>query len=310
MMNIDQQLTIVLPCYNEAENIPKFFPELLPFAQKHNFKVIAVNDGSKDETLELLRRFEKDHPCLKVLSHKINRGYGGAIKTGLYAVDTEFAITIDADGQHRLQDVLNCFDHIRESNADLVVGARQNNQSGAYRTLGKRLIRAFASSLLKLPVQDLNSGMKCYRMSATVEYLELCPDTMAFSDVILLLMVNDRQLVVEIPILVEARLSGVSTIGTSTALVTCAEILNLAVLLRPMTTFFRMGVCFLFAGICWSTFTYCKSTILSSAAVMLIIFGFFCFALGLLGEQLCHIRKHLAAVNSGKKQLSRDKKNE
>ncbi len=291
---MDKQLTIVLPCYNEAGNIPQFFPELLAFAEKHNFKVIAVNDGSKDETLKLLQQFAEKYSSLKVLSHKINRGYGGAIKTGLFAVDTTYAITIDADGQHRLQDVLSCFQCIKDNNADLVVGARQNNQSGMYRTLGKRVIRAFAASLLKLPVQDLNSGMKCYRMSETVEYLELCPDTMAFSDVILLLMVNDRRLVIETPIQVEARTAGASTIGTSTALVTIAEILNLAVLLRPMTTFFRLSGFFLFAGIGWSTFTYCKSGILSSAAVMLMIFGFFCFALGLLAEQLCQIRKRLA----------------
>ena len=291
---MNEQLTIVLPCYNEQENIPQFFPHLLTFAEENHFKVIAVNDGSKDETLKLLRQFEEKFSCLQVLSHKINRGYGGAIKTGLFAVSTSFAITIDADGQHRLQDVLSCFECIKKYDADLVVGARQNNQSGMYRTLGKRMIHAFASSLLKLPVQDLNSGMKCYRMRETIDYLELCPDTMAFSDVILLLMVNNRQLVIETPIQVEARTAGESTIGTSTALVTVAEILNLAVLLRPMTTFFRLGGIFLLVGICWSTFTYCKSEIISSAAVMLMIFGFFCFALGLLGEQLCCIRKNLA----------------
>ena len=46
-----EQLTIVLPCYNEQENIPRFFPELLPFAEEHHFKVIAVNDGSQDENV-------------------------------------------------------------------------------------------------------------------------------------------------------------------------------------------------------------------------------------------------------------------
>ena len=111
---MDEQLTIVLPCYNEQENIPRFFSELLPFAEEHNFKVIAVNDGSKDETLKLLLQFEEKFSCLRVLSHKINRGYGGAIKTGLFAVDTGFAITIDADGQHCLQDILSCFECIKK----------------------------------------------------------------------------------------------------------------------------------------------------------------------------------------------------
>ena len=294
MMNMDEQLTIVLPCYNEQENIPEFFPCLLEFAEEHHFKVIAVNDGSKDDTLNLLRQFEEKFSCLQVLSHKINRGYGGALKTGLYAVATSFAITIDADGQHRLQDVLSCFDCIKKHDADLVVGARQNNQSGMYRTLGKVMIRMFAASLLKLPVQDLNSGMKCYRMSEAVDYLELCPDTMAFSDVILLLMANDRKFVMETPIEVLARTAGKSTIGLNSAINTFSEILNLAVLLRPMTTFFRIGLLFVLLGMGWGVFTYIRSFTITSICVMLMIFGAVCFALGLIGEQLTKIRKMIS----------------
>ena len=291
---MQEKLTIVLPCYNEAENIPDFFPGLLSFAEQKKFKVIAVNDGSVDKSPELLQGFAEKYPFFTVLSHKRNRGYGGALKTGLNAVDTEFAITIDADGQHRLEDVEKCLACIQETGADLVVGARQNNSSGTYRTIGKYLIRLFASSLLELPIKDLNSGMKCYRMCETKWYLELCPDTMAFSDVILLLMVNDRKLVVETPIEIVPRTAGESTIGTKTALDTIAEILHLSILLRPMTTFSRLGIMFLLLGTAWSIFTYLNSKTLSSAAVMLIIFAFFCFVLGLLGEQLAQIRRHLA----------------
>ena len=275
-----KKLTIVLPCYNEQENIPRFFPELLSFAEKNNFNVIAVNDGSTDETLSILQQFKTKHPnIMEVLSH---------------AVDTPFAITIDADGQHRLDELMKCFECIEKNNADMVVGARQNNESGRYRTLGKWMIRAFATSLLKLPVQDLNSGMKCYRMSETRSYLELCPDTMAFSDVILLLMVNDRKLVLETPIFIEARTAGKSTIGTRTALVTVTEILNLAVLLRPLTTFLRLGIFFVLLGVIWGTFIYMHSTVITSSAVMFIVLGMLSFMLGLLCEQLSKIRKLLA----------------
>lgn len=286
-------MTIIVPCYNEEDNIPLFFPTLLSFAQAHNYNIIVVNDGSRDETAQTLSVF-KEYPQLTILNHKCNRGYGAAIKTGLKATTTQFAITIDSDGQHRLEDVEKCFSKIQETDADLVVGSRQNNASGNYRTFGKWLIRAFANSLLDLPIKDLNSGMKCYRMSETKRYLDLCPDTMAFSDVILLLMINDKKLVSETPIEIAPRTAGKSTIGTKTALVTIAEILNLAILLRPMTTFFRLGLIFMFLGLAWSTFTYIHSTMISSAAVMLVIFGLFCFVLGLLGEQLCQIRRSIA----------------
>lgn len=291
---MQELLTIVLPCYNEAENIPSFFPELLTFAQKNNFLVIAVNDGSSDGTAELLAEFANKYPCFTVVTHKLNCGYGAALKTGLLTVKTGFAITIDADGQHRLSDVVKCFECMQDTNADMIVGSRQNNQSGTCRTLGKILIKLFAKSLLKLPVKDLNSGMKCYRMSEAREYLSLCPDTMAFSDVVLLLMANDRKLVLETPIEVLARTTGKSTIGLKSAINTFSEILNLAVLLRPMTTFFRAGLIFVLLGFGWGIFTYVRSTTITPAGVMMIVFGFMCFALGLIGEQLTKIRKMLA----------------
>ena len=298
---MNPNLTIVIPCYNEEENIPVFFPELQKFVKEHGFQVIAVNDGSKDNTLQELQKFA-DNEYIKVVSHKCNRGYGGAIKTGLRAVETDFAITIDSDGQHRLEDVLKCYKHIQESNADMVVGARQNNESGGYRTLGKWVIRKFASSLLELPVKDLNSGMKCYRMSETLDYLDLCPDTMAYSDCILLLMVNDRKLVTEIPIEISPRTAGKSTIGTKTAIITLAEILNLAILLRPMTTFFRLAICFLLFGGVWGISTYVRSWTITSASVMLIMLGVLSLMLGLLCEQLSQIRRKLA-----KTAVSKDK---
>ncbi len=289
---MNDNLTIVIPCYNEEENIPVFFPELVKFVREHDFHVIAVNDGSKDKTLLELQNFNDSH--ITIVSHKVNKGYGGAIKTGLRAVKTEFAITIDSDGQHRLEDVLKCFEQIQQTNADMVVGARQNNKSGGYRTLGKWVIRKFAGSLLELPVKDLNSGMKCYRMSEVLEYLDLCPDTMAYSDCILLLMVNDRKLVTETPIEIAPRTAGKSTIGTKTAIITLAEILNLAVLLRPLTTFFRLSICFLLLGVGWGIFTYVRSTAITSTSVMLIMLGVMSIMLGLLCEQLSQIRRKLA----------------
>ena len=296
-MNTD--LTIVIPCYNEEENIPVFFPKLQDFVRQHGYQVIAVNDGSKDNTLQELQKFA-DEKYIKIISYKCNKGYGGAIKTGLRAVTSEFAITIDSDGQHRLEDVVKCHEYIIQNNADMVVGARQNNESGGYRTLGKWVIRTFAASLLDLPVKDLNSGMKCYRISEAVDYLDLCPDTMAYSDCILLLMVNDRKLVTEIPIEIAPRTAGKSTIGTKTAIITLAEILNLAVLLRPLTTFIRPAICFLLLGFGWGIFTYIRSRTITSAAVILIMLGVLSFMLGLLCEQLSQIRRKLAKVSNEK----------
>lgn len=288
-------LTIVIPCYNEAESIPEFFPKLLDFAKSNNFLVIAVNDGSSDNSRTELEKFTS-YQEFTIVTHKVNQGYGAATKSGLSAVTTPYAITIDADGQHRLIDVLKCFECIKETQADLVVGVRQNNASGFYRSMGKQIIRLFAEFLFNISIQDLNSGMKCYYMKEVFPYLPLCPNTMAFSDVMQLLMINDRKLVKEVPIVVETRATGSSTISTKTALITLSEILNLSVLLRPLVTFSRLGIIFNILGLGWCIYTYCNSRSISSAAIMFIIFGFFCFTIGLLGEQLAQVRKRLARM--------------
>src|SRR5688572_2933372 len=113
-------LTIVIPCYNEEKSLPVVVPALMEFAVNHGFKVVIVNDGSKDHSKSILENFAKQFSQLTVLHHKVNKGYGGAIKTGIAAADTELVITIDADGQHNLNDVVAMRDAMTSSEADMI----------------------------------------------------------------------------------------------------------------------------------------------------------------------------------------------
>lgn len=88
MENRSTSLTIVIPAYNEAEALPATLSSTLEFCRAHHWKLIVVNDGSSDNTKTILDQY-KDQSRMKVINHKINRGYGGALKTGLMAVDTE-----------------------------------------------------------------------------------------------------------------------------------------------------------------------------------------------------------------------------
>ncbi|MEG2076498.1 MAG: glycosyltransferase family 2 protein [Victivallaceae bacterium] len=291
-MTTDGVLTIVIPCYNESENIPVFFPKLLNFLEAHDHYALVINDGSQDDTAIKLNEFAGDR--IKIIHNKRNCGYGAAIKRGLLATKTQFAITIDADGQHRLEDVQKCFECIKSKNADLVIGARSNNLSGAYRSFGKKIIYFWAKSLLQFDIKDLNSGMKCYEMNEAGPYFILCPDSMAFSDVIALLMINDRKLVMEESIEVVPRQSGVSTINMNTALTTIAEILNLSILVRPLTTFCRFGIFFLLIGLGWGVYTYLRSSTITNVTTVFVMFSGFSILTGLLCEQLSQIRKTIS----------------
>jgi len=125
------KLTVIVPAYDEAPSLVQFLPALLDYCFKNQWNLILVNDGSGDNTKELLKQIPLSDK-IQVIHHKRNRGYGAAIKSGISVCLTEYAITFDADGQHSLMDIHNLYELITTRDADMVVGSRINNKTGSY----------------------------------------------------------------------------------------------------------------------------------------------------------------------------------
>lgn len=285
-------LTVVIPVFNEAEALPLILPGLLAYVEEKNWKIIIVNDGSTDKTTEILTGFS-DNPRLKIIHHKMNSGYGGAIKSGIGAADTECTITIDADGQHYLEDIDKMVEMLIANDADMVVGSRKGLHSASnFRGIGKWLIRNVAKLLMTVNIYDINSGMKIYRTELAKKYLHLYPDSMAFSDVITLVFINNKHRVLETPIKIKKRIAGKSTIGTMTALQTIMEILNVIILFNPMEIFLPTSILFTILGLVWGIPMLLKGEGVSVGMCLLIIMGILSFLLGLIAEQLSAIRKN------------------
>lgn len=286
-------LTIVVPAYNEGKALPETLPAMLEFVKERHWKLIVVNDGSRDDTREILAGFEQN-PRLKVIHHKVNRGYGGALKSGLAAVETDFAVTFDADGQHQLNDIPRLLAVMMEQDADMIVGSRQRTkQSHWYRELGKWIIRRIAATLMPMHLKDLNSGFKLYRTSIMKSYLSICPNSMAFSDVITLIFLNQKHKVLEEPIQVLPRKSGDSTINTATAFDTVLEIINLVMLFNPLRVFLPASIIFILIGLVWGVPIIFMGRGVSVGSMLAIVTGVIFFVLGLIAEQLSQIRKNI-----------------
>lgn len=282
-------LSIVVPVYNEGANLETVVPKMSAFAAEHNIELILVDDGSSDNSLGLLRELQSSHP-FTLLRNKVNRGYGGAIKNGVHAATTEYVITIDADGQHDLQDVLALYKYLLETEADMVVGKRAEKASGWYRRLGKFLIRRIANSLMKIPVKDINSGMKIYNTEIAKPLLKFCPDTMAYSDIILLMFVWCKHKVVEKDITIHQRLGGTSTINYKTAIDTVFEIVNIVMLFNPLRIFMPVSLFFIASGVLWGMQFILGGTGLSVLALLLILIGILFAFLGLIAQAICKLR--------------------
>ncbi len=285
-------LTIVIPAYNEVQALTSFLPKLLLYCQKTNCKLIIVNDGSKDGTKELLNQYA-DSTFFNPIHHKVNRGYGGAIKSGIEATKTRLVVTIDADGQHRLEDVTGLYEAMLKNDADMVIGNRKKHKESLYRKTGKALIRFIASLLMPIPIYDLNSGMKIYLTRLVRQYIHLCPDNMAFSDIITLVFLNQRHLVLEHPITVIPRTTGTSTINIKTAFDTALEIVHVATMFDPMRLFFPPAIFFLLFSAIWGIPILLRGEGVSVGTLFLFVTGLIFFFLGLLAEQLALIRKNL-----------------
>jgi glycosyltransferase involved in cell wall biosynthesis len=283
-------LTVVVPVYNEEQALTSFAPCLLELCQAKGWMTIFVDDGSCDHTREILDPLSSSQN-VRVVHHKVNRGYGGALKTGISHVTTPFLVTLDGDGQHSPEDVERIFQFAIESDADMIVGRRnERDASGAYRTLGKFLIRSFTRILMPLPITDLNSGFKFYRTDLAKRYMTVCPDSMAFSDVITLVFLSEHNLVLEYPVQISPRKAGQSMINTFTAFETVIQVLNIALLFNPLRLFLPISVLCILAGFGWGIPIVLLGRGVSVGAMLAIVTGLLFFVLGLIASQLSAIR--------------------
>ena len=286
-------LSIIIPAYNEEESLKLYLPKLINFCELNKFQLIIVDDGSKDKTLDLCNMYADTSEIINVVSHKVNKGYGGAIKTGIETATTKYIITIDADGQHNFKDVENLYKEIQLSNADMIVGSRESyKDKSKFRGFGKKIIRGFANLLMKIEVYDINSGMKIYRTELAIKYINLCPDGMSYSDTILLVFINFRHKVLEIPISINDRISGVSTIGAMTAIETIREIFNIIILFNPLKVFVPVSIFIFVLSLIWGIPLVLEGSGVSVGTLLGLMTSFLVFSIGFIAEQISQIRKN------------------
>jgi glycosyltransferase involved in cell wall biosynthesis len=281
-------LTIVIPCYNEQDNIPGVLTEVEAYCRANNFYCIIVNDGSSDNSAGELAKFKSD--VITVCTHSRNKGYGSAIKTGIRKAKTRYIVTIDADGQHTLSDINIMLERMINENADICIGNRNKQGSTVMRNFAKSLIVRFSKMFLKIKIDDLNSGMKMYRANV-VKYLEKwAPNGMPFSDVIALLFHQFRYKIIEQPINIKPRELGTSTISYKTAIETVSEILYLIIHFMPFRFFGFIGLSMFTFGILWGAPFVFHNLGITAGTALCILSGLIFMGFGILLDIMVRYR--------------------
>ena len=147
------RISIILPARNEAASLRTLLPGIL--ARIPDAEIIVVNDGSDDDTLAVCKEFP-----VRVISHLYPKGNGAAVKSGARAAKGDVLIFMDADGQHKPEDIPRLLEQFNEG-YDMVVGARTSgSQAGVHRAVANDLFSRFASWMVQQPVEDLTSGFR------------------------------------------------------------------------------------------------------------------------------------------------------
>lgn len=159
---------VVIPTYNEAENIPRLIPQVLE--QADGVDVLIVDDGSPDGTGKLVRALGEKDPRVHCVERPGKMGLGTAYVAGFrYALENGYDLVfeMDADFSHSPKEIPNFLAKIRD--VDLVIGSRYSNGVRVLNWPMKRLLLSYTANvwtrfMTGLPLDDATGGFKCYRI--------------------------------------------------------------------------------------------------------------------------------------------------
>lgn len=213
-----KKVLLIIPAYNEAENIKNTYNSILEYNKKNKekFDAIVINDGSKDDTEKILT--ENNIPHIKLIQ---NLGIGGAVQTGYkYALDNNYDISVqfDGDGQHDINYVSKIIEPIKNNQADMVIGSRfinkeeENFKSSRLRRMGIKVLSNVIKMKTKHEILDTTSGFRAINKDIielfAMQYPTEYPEPISTVDVLI-----RKKVVLELPVKMKAREYGKSSIS-------------------------------------------------------------------------------------------------
>jgi len=175
---LQPEITFVIPCYNEARRLEPGFSSAMEFLLSRlgeNFEVILVNDGSTDNTGEVLREAQKRNASvpIEIIEYQANRGKGFAVKTGVLKSRGQKIVQSDADFSVDLEEAIKFISYLDEY--DIVIGTKKHqeteslkHQSFARRFLGKGFT-LLTNLWLGIKFSDITCGLKAFRRGAALD---------------------------------------------------------------------------------------------------------------------------------------------
>ena len=272
-------ISIVIPAKNEADNLNKLLPlikSLHPDIQIH-----VINDGSTDNTQEICNKHQ-----VNTHSHPYSMGNGASIKTGAREVKSETLIFMDADGQHKPEDISRLLEKL-DSGYDMVVGARHSSsQASLFRKIGNSVYNKLASLMTGHKIEDLTSGFRAVKRDKFIRFLYLLPNGFSYPTTSTMAFFRSGYSVAYIPIKAEKRdgKSHISLVKDGVRFFTI--ILKVGALFSPMRLFLPISLALFSTGIIYYLYTYISFGRFTNMSSLLFLSSLFMFMMGIISEQI------------------------
>ncbi len=159
-------VSVIVPLYNEAESLPELaaWIERVMNENGFNYEVLFINDGSTDESWDVIKKLSAANPAIKGVSFRRNYGKSPALNTGFARAQGDVVITMDADLQDSPDEIPELVKMIREDGYDLVSGWKQKRYDPLSKTIPTKLFNATARKVSGIKnLHDFNCGLKAYR---------------------------------------------------------------------------------------------------------------------------------------------------
>lgn len=208
------ELSVFFPAYNEESEIKKTVSKAKQVLTKvaKKWEIIIVNDGSKDNTLQVANSIASKDRHIRVVNHPKNRGYGAAFKSGFYNAKYKWIAFTDADGQFDFSEITEFIEKQTETNADLVIGYYTKRQVSASKILTSKMWELVVYLLFGLHVKDIDCGFKLVSKKVIDSLPKLESERGAFISSEFLIKAKRKGFkIVEIPVTHYPRTTGAGT---------------------------------------------------------------------------------------------------
>ncbi|HYD90373.1 MAG TPA: glycosyltransferase family 2 protein [Flavobacterium sp.] len=273
-------MSFVIPSRDEGETLKPLLEKLIELAP--GAEIMVIDDGSKDDTPLTCSKFS-----IKFISHPYPKGNGAAIKTGARAASGDVLVFMDADGQHKPEDIPLLLEKFSEG-YDMVVGARQSgSHAGIHRAAANDVFSRFATWMVQQPVADLTSGLRVVDAKKFRKFMYLLPNGFSYPTTITMSFFRAGFNVGYVPIQTSRRANGRSHIrpirdGVRFLLI----IIKIGTLYSPQKLFIPISAGFFLSGLLYYIYTYMTADRFTNMSALLFISAILTFLVGIVSEQI------------------------